>query len=95
MKNGIKVFAPASVANVAVGFDVLGFALDAPGDEIVARFSDTPGLRIAKITGGKLPAFVHLNVGYKLDNSGQVVSSLENTAPPAGRGAKISRIERE
>ncbi len=61
MKNGIKVFAPASVANVAVGFDVLGFALDAPGDEIVARFSDTPGLRIAKITGGKLPMDPMLN----------------------------------
>lgn len=57
MKAGIKVFAPASVANVAVGYDILGFALDKPGDEIIARFSDTPGLRITKITGakGKLP----------------------------------------
>ena len=65
MKNGIKVFAPASVANVAVGFDVLGFALDQPGDEIIVRFSDTPGLRITKITGGKLPLEPHLNTaGY-------------------------------
>lgn len=57
MKAGIKVFAPASVANVAVGYDILGFALEKPGDEIIARFSDTPGLRITKITGakGKLP----------------------------------------
>ena len=54
-KTGIKVFAPASVANVACGFDVLGFALEKPGDEIIARFSDEPGLRITKITGGKLP----------------------------------------
>ena len=54
-KTGIKVFAPASVANVACGFDVLGFAMNKPGDEIIARFSDTPGLRITKITGGKLP----------------------------------------
>ena len=54
-KPGIKVFAPASVANVACGFDVLGFALEKPGDEIVVRFSDEPGLRITKITGGKLP----------------------------------------
>jgi homoserine kinase len=54
-KTGIKVFAPASVANVACGFDVLGFALEKPGDEIVVRFSETPGLRITKITGGKLP----------------------------------------
>ncbi len=53
----IRVFAPASVANVACGYDVLGFAIDAPGDEVVVRFSKKPGLRITKITGdgGKLP----------------------------------------
>ncbi|MCB0558074.1 MAG: homoserine kinase [Lewinellaceae bacterium] len=63
MKAGIKVFAPATVANVAVGFDILGFALEKPGDEIIARFSDTPGLKITKITGaeGKLPLEVHKN----------------------------------
>lgn len=57
MKPGIKIFAPASVANVAVGYDILGFALESPGDELIARFGDTPGLQITKITGakGKLP----------------------------------------
>ncbi len=47
----IRVFAPASVANVAVGFDALGFAIDLPGDEIVARRVSEPGLRIGCITG--------------------------------------------
>ncbi|MFN5656637.1 MAG: homoserine kinase, partial [Verrucomicrobiota bacterium] len=53
----VRIFSPATVANVACGFDVLGFCIDAPGDEIVARFSSTPGLRITKITGddGRLP----------------------------------------
>lgn len=53
----IRVFAPATVANVACGYDVLGFAIDAPGDEVVVRHSDIPGLRIVGITGddGKLP----------------------------------------
>ena len=53
----VRVFAPATVANVACGFDVLGFAIEAPGDEVVARHSDKPDLRITKITGdnGKLP----------------------------------------
>ena len=37
----VRVFSPATVANVACGFDVLGFCIDAPGDEIVARFSIT------------------------------------------------------
>lgn len=63
MKSGIKVFAPASVANVACGFDILGFALDHPGDEIIARPSDHKGLRITKITGdqGRLPYAVDKN----------------------------------
>lgn len=59
----IRVFAPATVANVACGYDVLGFAIDAPGDEILVRHSDKPGLRITKITGdeGKLPKEVEKN----------------------------------
>ncbi len=63
MRTGIKVFAPASVANVGVGFDILGFALNEPGDEIVARFTDKPGLSINKITGakGKLPYEIEKN----------------------------------
>lgn len=63
MNAGLKVFAPASVANVACGFDVLGFALEKPGDEIIVRFSDKPGLKITAITGakGKLPFEVEKN----------------------------------
>lgn len=64
MNAGIKIFAPASVANVAVGFDILGFALEKPGDEIIARFSDQAGLRITRITGAlgkKLPYEVEKN----------------------------------
>ncbi len=59
----MKVFAPASVANVACGYDILGFALNKPGDEIVGRIVDKPGLRIVKITGdkGKLPYEVEKN----------------------------------
>lgn len=36
----IKAFAPATVANVAVGFDILGFAIDGPGDEVMLEVSD-------------------------------------------------------
>lgn len=66
-KPGIKVFAPASVSNVAVGFDILGFALDAPGDEIIVREGTQPGLVITDIKGakGKLPFDVMKNTaGY-------------------------------
>jgi homoserine kinase len=48
----ITVFAPATVANVCVGFDILGFAIDRPGDEIIARLvPEQRGLSIKTITG--------------------------------------------
>ena len=49
-------FAPATVSNVACGFDVLGFALDEPGDEVTAVLTGT-GVTIAGIEGdgGRLP----------------------------------------
>lgn len=51
IKNKITVFAPATVANLAVGFDLLGLALNKPGDEISVKFVDQPGLVISSITG--------------------------------------------
>jgi homoserine kinase len=52
----VTAFAPATVSNVACGFDVLGFALDGPGDEVTARVTDG-GVMIADIVGdeGRLP----------------------------------------
>jgi homoserine kinase len=44
-------FAPAGVGNVAVGFDVLGHALDAVGDRVTVRRTDEPTVRILEITG--------------------------------------------
>ena len=59
----VRVFAPATVANVACGYDVLGFSICEPGDEIVVRHSAKPGLHITKITGdgGKLPRDIEHN----------------------------------
>ncbi len=52
----VTAFAPATVSNVACGFDVLGFALDEPGDEVTAEFAPA-GVQIAAIEGdgGRLP----------------------------------------
>jgi len=57
MRESVKVFAPATVANVVCGFDVLGFAVNEPGDEVIMRVTDKPGVVISKITGdeGRLP----------------------------------------
>src|SRR6476620_1544757 len=53
----VTAFAPATVSNVACGFDVLGFALHEPGDEVTASFSVSGGVQITDILndGGRLP----------------------------------------
>lgn len=47
----MTAFAPATVGNACVGYDILGFALDAPGDEVTVRRIDEPEVRIDDITG--------------------------------------------
>ncbi len=49
--DSIRVFAPATVANVTCGFDVLGFAVNNPGDEIVLRKTNTDKIVIKAIHG--------------------------------------------
>jgi homoserine kinase len=65
--NKVTAFAPASVANVGCGFDVLGFAINGPGDEIEVQFSDDPGVVITHIEGdqGKLPLDPEKNTAGK------------------------------
>ncbi|CTP91291.1 Homoserine kinase [Xanthomonas translucens pv. poae] len=46
-----RSFAPASVANVAVGFDLLGYAVEGVGDTVTVRRIDAPQVRIAAIRG--------------------------------------------
>lgn len=58
----IKVFAPATVANLSCGFDVLGCCLDNVGDEMLIRTNDLNEVRITRITGQDLPLEADKNV---------------------------------
>ena len=58
----IKVFCPATIANVSCGFDVLGLALDSVGDEMVVRKTPKKGIKIIKIEGQDLPLETEKNV---------------------------------
>jgi homoserine kinase len=47
----LRTFAPATVANLGPGFDVLGLALTSPGDTVEAELCDRPGVEIVEVTG--------------------------------------------
>lgn len=60
--DSIRIFCPASVANISCGFDVLGLALDTVGDYMTIRKVPDAGIQITKITGQDLPLKAKKNV---------------------------------
>jgi homoserine kinase len=58
----LRIFAPATVANLSCGFDVLGTCLENVGDEMSIRKNDLNQIRITKITGQELPLETDKNV---------------------------------
>ncbi len=85
--SSVSVFAPASVANFGVGFDLLGAALDGPGDTLTARLSSAPGVRVVSISGdgGRLPLDPRLNTA--------AVSAAAVLAALGGKGKRRGGIE--
>src|SRR6201994_2140102 len=80
----VSVFAPATVANVVCGFDVLGFAVNEPGDEVIMRQTNKFGITISKITGddGRLPLdpaknTVSVSVKHYLESIGRTDLGLD------------------
>lgn len=96
---GVKVFCPATIANISCGFDVLGLALDSVGDEMILRKTDTPGIRITRITGQELPLETEKNVAgvaalsllNTLDFSGGFeIEIVKNIKPGSGIGSSAA-----
>jgi len=58
----IKIFCPATIANLNCGFDVLGLCLEGIGDEMIIRKVAEKGISITKITGADLPLETQKNV---------------------------------
>ena len=58
----IEVFAPATIANISCGFDVMGCCLDAIGDVMIIKRTIDTGIVISKIHGEKLPMEPEKNV---------------------------------
>lgn len=77
----IRAFAPATVANVACGFDVFGFAVEEPGDVVAARRREGTGVVLSEVTGdgGRLPRDAGRN------SAGAAVLHLMREAAGGGR----------
>lgn len=58
----IKIFCPATIANISCGFDVLGLALDSVGDVMIVKKGPDTGIAITKIHGQDLPLETGKNV---------------------------------
>ncbi|HET7698284.1 MAG TPA: homoserine kinase [Vicinamibacterales bacterium] len=65
-------FAPASVGNVAVGFDVLGYSASVAGDRVRAGRSSARGVRIASITG----IVSDLPLDFERNTAGMAVAAM-------------------
>src|SRR5258707_12845781 len=91
----VKVFAPATIGNVSCGFDVLGLAVQTPGDEVIITLNDSHEETVHSIVGdnGKLPLDAHKNIAgesvieyLKSIGSNQGVEIKIYTNMPLGSG---------
>ncbi|WP_185869160.1 homoserine kinase [Blattabacterium cuenoti] len=100
---GIKIFSPATVANLACGFDVIGLALDHPKDEIFLYKSNNPGIRINRTYGTPLPNDPKKNVAFialqfllkkyqqkKEEKIGFEMELIKNIHPGSGIGSSAA-----
>ena len=74
-----SAFAPASVGNVAIGFDILGFAIDTLGDRVTVSRRASPGVEVTAVRGiaGDLPRDARDNT------AGRALLALEEAVRPA------------
>ena len=89
MSGSVRAFAPATVANLGPGFDVLGAALDGPGDTVSAWRSKKPGVRLVEVKGdrGRLPLDAERNT------ASVAAAFVLEAAVAAGRATARTGIE--
>src|SRR5690606_25580774 len=84
MSASVRAFAPASVGNIGVGFDLLGHAVDGPRDVATVRRIDEPVVRIDSI-GGSIAGVDRLPLEASRNTAGGALIALrESLALPFG-----------
>ncbi|NNF25912.1 MAG: homoserine kinase [Gemmatimonadetes bacterium] len=72
----VSVFAPGTVSNLGPGFDVLGLALQVPGDVVTVGREGEPGSMVVSVTGG----------------GGRIPSDPERNSASAAARAVLARL---
>ncbi len=86
----LSLFAPATIANLSCGFDVLGLALEGVGDCMHLELTERPGVEIRKVSGMDLPLEADKNVAgvaalallAKSDYKGGVAIEIDKRIKP-------------
>ena len=87
MNQWIKIKAPATVANMVCGFDILGFAVNDPYDAMEMRLVETPGIKIINIDDYNLPTDPEKNVA-----GAALLALMEEYGKPVGFEVKINKL---
>jgi len=99
MKKGVTIFSPATIANVGPGFDILGFAIDQPGDIMSLEITGGKSHRIINKTPFDLPLDPDINAATvslsafleHIDSKEKfLVTFLEKIQPGSGIGSSAA-----
>ena len=88
MSDWVTAFAPASIGNVGVGFDMLGLALDGAGDKVLARRSDGSDVSVAEVRGLDGELHPYLSTDAK-SNTASIAAQALWDAHGDGRGVEL------
>ena len=89
MSDAVTAFAPASIGNVGVGFDMLGLALGGgAGDTVIASRSEAPGITVAEVRGLDGEIHPYLSTDPKENTASIAAQALWDAAGATG-GASL------
>jgi homoserine kinase len=88
MSDSVSAFAPASIGNVGVGFDMLGLALSGPGDRVIARRAQGDSVSVAEVRGlgGEIHPYLSTNAD---ENTASIAAQALWTVHGDGGGVEL------
>jgi len=92
MSDFITAFAPASIGNVGVGFDMLGLALEGVGDRVLARRTDGDRVTVLEVRGldGEIHPYLSANAD---ENTASIAAQALWDAHGDGGGVELKVLK--